>query len=229
MLKKIGRWLRYVFYCTSLTDLQDDIEHKRIDFNKHLVTIPTGTPLTRLVKEGSNPVIPTGIGEGFPGCRDGHRFVSSQRDFSPELYGIAQDLSVDTITMGTGSIILSMMPITAFKEVDNPQDKDWYELTLKSDIQVVELESICRALRIPYPLGSERHPVYHKFYGTHISGIRYKSFKPGTSLDELNILIYTDWLEDFKDIVDQKKLDKKSFITIHPEIIPYLNNNIENT
>ena len=222
MLKKIGRWIRYIFEYTTLDDLQEDIDCKRIDFNKYLVTVPSGASLYRLVKKGDDPIAPTGIGEGYPGNRNGHRWVSTPLGFSFELY---RDMyyrnDPQLITCGTGAVAGSLSIVTPFREVGDTQNMDLYKLTLKKDIQVVDLELICKALRIPTPLSKERHPVYHKFYGTHIRGVKFRSFRapyvsPSAPAED-NVIIYTDWFKDFKDSVDVKKIKNEPFSRINPD------------
>lgn len=214
MFKKIHRRLRYIFNCTTLNDLQDDIENNRIDFNKYLVTVPSGTKMYRFVRKGDDPFAPTGIGEGYPECQDGHRWISSPPGFSPQeyrkkYYSHDSDLAI----CGSGGTTYSLCRAIARKEVKDAENDDFYEITLKNDIRVVDLELLCKALRIRTPLRSERHPVYHKFYGTHIYGVKFRSFKlPYTypsMLEEYNIIIYTDWFKDFKDMVDQKKIEEE--------------------
>lgn len=227
MVKKIGRRLRYIFHCTTLNDLQDDIENNRIDLNKYLVTTPAGTKMYRLVRKGDDPIAPTGIGEGYPGCRDGHRWISTPPGFSPEEYRkMYYNNDPQLITCGSGGTALSLCHAIPFKEVKDSENDDFYEITLKKDIQVVDLELICKALRIPTPLSNERHPVYHKFYGTHIPGIKFRSFKVSyvspSAPEEDNVIIYTDWFKEFKDIVDVEKIEKEPFPPINPEIIKNL-------
>ena len=223
MLKKTGRRLRYIFHCTTLNDLQDDIENNRIDFNKYLVTIPAGTKMFRLVK-GDDPIAPTGIGEGYPGCRDGHRWISSPPGFSPKEYRRMYYNNDSQLTVcGSGGEAFSLCRTTPFKEVRDSDDKNFYEITLKKEIQVIDLELICKSLRIPTPLSNERHPVYHKFYGTHIFGIKFRSFKTSynfpSDLAEDNVFIYTDWFKEFKDIVAVEKIEKEPFLPTNPIII----------
>ncbi len=212
MLGKINRKIKYFFYCTTLDDLQDDIENKQIDFNKYLVTIPAGTKMYRFARKDDDPIAPTGIGEGYPGCRYGHRWISSPLGFSAEEYRKKHySNDPDAVASGSGGTTYSFSPAIARKEVMNADSCDFYEITLKKDIQVVDLELICKGLRIPTPLSSERHPVYHKFYGTHIRGIKFRSFRLAgaspTRIEKANIFIYNDWFKEFKDIVDEKKIE----------------------
>lgn len=212
MFKKIGRGIRYIFNCATLDDLQDDIKNKRINFDKYLVPISAGTKLYRFVRKGDDPLAPTGIGEGYPGCRDGHRWISTPPGFSPEEYRkkyYSNDSSL--VRSGSGGTTYSLSPDIAYMEVKDAENMDFYEITLKKDIQVVDLKLICKALRIPTPLSSERHPVYHHFYGTHIHGIKFRSSKLShitpSDTEEDNIIIYTDWFKEFKDIADKKKIE----------------------
>lgn len=211
LCRKLGRQIRYILKYTSLNDLQEDIEQNKIDLNKYLVTIPSGTSTYRLVTKDDDPLAPTGIGEGYSGNRNGHRWISTPPGFLFESY---RDMyyrnDPQLITAGTGGTCMSLNIKTPFMEISDVQDMDLYKLTLKKDIQVVDLELICKALRIPTPLSEERHPVYHKFYGTHIKGVRFKCFKPASVSDELNIIIYTDWFKEFKDIIDKEKIDKRT-------------------
>lgn len=212
--RKLLRRLRYISYCATLNDLQEDIEYKRIDFNKFLVVILSGTSMYRLVKKDDDPIAPTGIGEGYPGNRDGHRWVSTPNGFLPEVYRkMYYENAPQVLASGTGAVCMSLKVATPFREVSNAQNMDLYKLTLKKDIQVVDLELICNALRIHTPLSKKRHPVYHKFYETHIRGIKFKTFQFGYTLhhaiEEENIIIYTDWFKEFKDIINVEKIKKE--------------------
>lgn len=213
---KLLRSLRYIFYCTTLNDLQEDIEYKRINFNKFLVSIPSGTSLYRLVREDDDPITPTGIGDGYPENRNGHRWVSTPHGFSPDIYRkMYYENEPQVIACGTGAVCMSLKSVTSFREVSNAKNMDLYKLILKKDIRVVDLELICKALRIRMPLSKEHHPVYHKFYGMHIRGIKFKTFKfdysAPYSIKEENIIIYSDWFKEFKDIVSVEKVKKEEF------------------
>jgi len=175
----------------------DDINIDTIDLSKHLVTVHCGTKLYRIVHKGTDPLIPTG--------RES-RFASQPPQYSPEVYKKALGMGT-AISVGTGTSCFCESLATAKLEVGGHlQDKQAYEIILKSDITIVDMDSICRAEGINKPyITEERTEICHKFYGKKVKGLRYESSK---NTKEYNIVIFPDWFPEFKSIVEVKKINE---------------------
>lgn len=205
---KIGRVCRNLFYRTTLDDLKEDIEGDRVDFKRFQVIINPGYVLYRLVDKNEDPLRPTG--------RKG-RFVSEPDNFSFEEYRRAyyQELWESMPALGTGAFTGSVRPYTPMKEVDMPQDKDFYALTLTKDVRVHDFETMRKSMRISLVSCKERHPAYQLFYGKRLEGVIFRSaqeysvsYYPGENQPEYNLVIFTDWLDDYKSYFNVRKIDE---------------------
>ena len=167
----------------------DDINLDNIDLNKHKVVIFSGTKLYRITLKGLDPLRPTG---------KANRFASEPPGYTFEKYQTALQNGT-AIIAGTGSNCLCTTVHTARLEIGPDQtNRETYMITLESDIEIVDMDSICEAEGISEPHTGERTEIWHKFYGKKIKGLRYRSSK---NPNDYNIVIFPDWFEEFNSIV----------------------------
>ena len=144
----------------------DDIDIDRVDLDKHKINISSGTELYRIVPKGVDPLKPTG---------EASRFAKEPSGYTFEKYQEALENGT-AVLVGTGATYYcESMPI-AILEVNNKlEDKDIWRVTLKSNIEVIDMDFICKAEGVPKPYTAERTEIWHKFYGKKINGLRYES------------------------------------------------------
>lgn len=161
--------------------------------NKHKIIIPAGTKLYRIVLKGTDPLKPTGKASRFAKEPPGYTIEKYQEAFEKGM----------SIPVGTGANCYCESLPTAILEVGGKvKNQDIYMITLKSDIEVVDMDSICRAEGISKPITKERNEIWHRFYGKKVRGLRFKSSK---NPNDYNIIIFPDWFREFKDIVEVEK------------------------
>ncbi len=172
----------------------DEINLGAIDLDKHKITISAGTKLYRIVRKGADPLKPTGKAS---------RFAKEPPGYSLEKYQEALEIG-RAISVGTGASYFCEFLPTAISEVGgNIEGKDVYIMTLKSDIEIIDVDSICKAEGVNKPyISEERSEIWHKFYGKRVNGLRYESSKSPT---DYNIVIFPDWFKEFKNVVIVKK------------------------
>ncbi len=167
----------------------DDIDLDSIGLNKHKAVVLSGTKLYRIVLKGTNPLKPTG---------KANRFASEPPGYTFEKYQAALQNGTAIIT-GTGSTSLCTTVRTARLEIGSDWiNRETYMITLKSNIEIVDMDSICKAEGISKPYISDRTKIWHKFYGKKIKGLRYRSSK---NPNDCNIVIFPDWFKEFNNIV----------------------------
>ena len=114
----------------------DEINLDTIDLNKHKTIISTGTILYRIVPTGADPLKPTSKTSRFAKQPPGYTF---------ERYQAALE-NGKAILVGTGANYFCESLPTAIQEVGgNAEDKDVYTITLKSDIEIIDMDSICKS------------------------------------------------------------------------------------
>jgi len=174
----------------------ENIELDKIVLNQHKILSPRGAIWHRAVYPGWPPLEPTG--------RES-RFVSEPPGFNPSKY--AQGL-----TAGTGATCYSFTLETSFKETSEMTEKDVYRVTLLKDIELVDLDSICKKQGIAKPyMPEERTDFFDQFYGKHIKGLRFESAKHPSGY---NVVIFNDWFKDFpKYVVAQKLFSLREGVT----------------
>jgi len=110
----------------------------------------------------------------------------------------------------TGATCYSNTPVTACLEVGDLKDKDLYKIILKSNIEVVDLDSICKAEGINKPYMPKDHtPFFHKLYGKHIKAF---SFESAQNSNDYNLVLYNDWFKEFPQLVETELMDKDAVI-----------------
>ena len=173
----------------------DDIDLDSVDLSKHTKVIPSGTKLYRIVLKGIDPLKPTG---------KENRFASEPPGYTFEKYQAALQDDIAIIT-GTGSTSLCTTVRTARLEIGSDWvNRETYKITLISDIEIVDMDSICEAERIYERHTGERTGIWHEFYGKKIKGLRYRSSK---NPDDYNIVIFPDWFKEFHNIVKVEKIN----------------------
>lgn len=177
----------------------DEINLDAIDLNKHKTTIPTGTMLYRIVAAGADPLKPTGKTSRFAKQPPGYTF---------ERYQAALE-NGKAILVGTGANYFCESLPTAIQEVGGDvEGKDVYTIILKSDIEIIDMDSVCKAEGVSKPyISEERSAIWDKFYGKKVNGLRYESSK---NYADYNIVIFPDWFKEFKNIVVVKKCERNT-------------------
>ncbi len=171
----------------------DDINIDNIELDKHKIVIPSGTALYRAVPIGTDPLRPTGKAS---------RFAKEPPSYTFEKYQAALENGT-AILVGTGANYYCETISTAVMEVGGVlKDKEIYKITLKSNIEVVDMDSICKSEGVSKPHTGDRTEIWHKFYGKKVNGLRYESSK---NLDDYNLVIFPDWCKNFRDIVEVEK------------------------
>lgn len=194
MIKKTVRWLKWICYISSLDDLSSDIETNKSDFTKHKFTFRKGTIWFRFVYPGNNPIIPTGLET---------RFVSQSPDFIFGLHRPTEFIGSTCSTAATGYLQTYSL---AFKEADNADIKDQYKITLLEDIELTDMDSICKARRVPKPyMTKDWHPVFDLFYGQQIKGLRCESAEDQS---DYTFVIYHKWFPEFEKIIKTELIKK---------------------
>lgn len=168
----------------------DEINLDAIDLNKHKIIVPAGTMLYRIIPTGADPLKPTGKTSRFAKQPPGYIF---------ERYQAALE-NGRAILVGTGANYFCESLPTAIQEVGGDvEGKDVYMITLKSSIEIIDMDSICKAEGISKPyISEERSEIWNKFYGKKVNGLRYESSKNPA---DYNIVIFPDWFKEFKNIV----------------------------
>lgn len=168
----------------------DDINLDKIDLNQHKKIILAGSVWYRLVHKGTDPLKPTGKAS---------RFACEPPGYSLEKYSKAFDEGI-AISAGTGSTYFCEVINVARAEVSNPEKRDAYKVTLKSDIEVIDIDHICIAEGVGKPYISEvRHPIFHQFYGKNgVMGVYLESAK---DYKFHNLVIFIDKFPKFRDMV----------------------------
>ncbi len=169
-----------------MTKSLNDIDINKIDLNKHKIIIPKGTALYRVIEKGRDPLIPSG-----KECR----FAKEPQQYTPEKYAEEYKQGHGAL-VGTGNICGSFCLEVAIKEsggyVKNPVT---YKITLKLDIEAVNMDSICVDEGIPKPyITEDREGVWHEFYGEKVKAIRYESLKDNANY---NLVMFPDSIDDF--------------------------------
>lgn len=177
----------------------DEINLDTIDLDKHKITIPAGTKLYRICRKGANPLKPTGKAS---------RFAKEPPSYTFEKYQAALE-NGKAISIGTGANYFCVSLPTAIQEVGgDTKDKEVYMITLKLDIEIIDMNSICKAEGISKPyITEERAGIWHKFYGKKVNGLRYESSKNPA---DYNVVIFPDWFKEFKNIVVVEKCERNS-------------------
>jgi len=175
----------------------DDINLDSIDFNKHRITISRSTKLYRAVYKGADPLTPTGKKS---------RFATEPLGYTMESYQVAYERGV-AVLAGTGTnCFCESLPAAILEAGGSLDDKDVYELIIKLDFDVVDMDSVCKAEGVGKPyITAERKEIWHKFYGRRIKGLRFESSK---DYKVYNIVIFPDWFKEFKDYVKIKRINK---------------------
>lgn len=208
-LKNLARKIRYWLYLTTMNDFGDDIDKKKIDFNKFLTEIKAGHHFYRFVTKDDDPLLPTG--------RRG-RFVSQREDVSLDDYRKLLNMGYDAeaFSVGSGAIGTIKSVATGYKEVENPENMDLYKLTLTAPLLVIDFERLRKAKRIPLRYTKPQHPTYQLFYGTRFNGILYRSSKEGyyptpysEQSEEYNLHIFVDWIKEYRILFEPKKIEKE--------------------
>ncbi len=179
----------------------DDIDIDNMDLSKYKFIIPAGTKWYRTVLKGEDPFLPTGKAS---------RFASEPPGFTVGGYRSAL-ANGQTVTAGTGAdYFCEAIDTSVFEASGNLNDKDVYAVILKSDIELIDIDAICKAEGVSKPyMPEERTAVWHKFYGKKIKGLRVESAKDHS---HYNIVIFPDWFLEFKKLVEKKQLDNASFM-----------------
>ncbi|MDP8253163.1 MAG: hypothetical protein P9X27_02055 [Candidatus Kaelpia aquatica] len=191
-IQKIVRKIRRSMWLNNLDDLLRDFDE--IDFSVHMITVPLGATWYRSINKGADPLSSTGAE---------NRFVSQRPDYSFEKYQTAMSMGRETVA-GTGATCFVSVQSVIPEEVVDFESKDCYKITLKEDIEIVDMDSICREKRISKPyMTEERHPVFQLFYGKKINGLKYESAKDPKAYC---YVIYNDWFKKFRSIVTVEKI-----------------------
>lgn len=167
----------------------DDINVDELDLSLHRTAIPKGTVLYRITPRGKDPLKPTG-----KECR----FAKEPPQYAPQKYEAAIDQGT-AVLCGTGNVCFSLSLATVRKEVGKDlEGEETYKITLKSDIEVVDIDSICRAEGVGKPyITEERTEFWHRFYGRGVNGLRYPSAK---NTEDYNIVIFPDNFPRYRDV-----------------------------
>ncbi len=173
----------------------EDIDVDTIDLAKHEVTIYAGTKLYRIVPKGIDPLKPTGKAS---------RFAKELPGYSREKYALAYNLG-HAVLFGTSAVCLSFTPATALLEIGgNNAASDTFEIILKEDIKIINMDSICEAENVSKPyITDERSEVWHQFYGRGVTGLKHESAK---NPKDYNLVVFPDNFPKFLKIVIVKKL-----------------------
>ncbi|MBI3316445.1 MAG: hypothetical protein HYZ85_00375 [Candidatus Omnitrophica bacterium] len=172
-----------------------DIDIDKIDLNLHKMTMQAGTIFYRVVDDGIDPVIPSGLYSRFssqPSQYPGPKEFAS-------LYENGQAIGV-----GTASTCVTYKVHVALQESD-AKNKVLWKLTLKTSIDAIDMDSICAAEGVPKPyINEDREGIWKKFYGKHIKALRYESFE---DKNEYNAVMFPDWIEDFQNTFLKERVD----------------------
>ncbi len=170
--------------------IETALNFDKIDFTKHKITIGPGTKLYRSVPPGAYPLKPTG--------RE-MRFVTEPPGFEPASY------VPGVVAMGTGALCFSFSLGVSRLETKEKEIKDEYEITLNSDIEVHDLDSICEEQGVKKPYMSYlKEGDFTEFYGKRIKSLRYESKQDPQGY---NVVIFHDWFPEFTSLVSLKKLN----------------------
>lgn len=190
----IFKWLNNWIENQTKVKKLEDIDLDKVDFDKYKITVYAGSKFYRIVHQGTDPLAPTGRWS---------RFVSQPMGFDPSKVRIGTQAH-------TGATCYSNTPITACLEVGDLTGREMYQITLKSDIEAVDLDSICMAEGISKPYMPKDHtPFFHKLYGKHIKAFRFESAQ---NSNDYNVVIYNDWFKEFPNLVDKELMDKDAII-----------------
>lgn len=199
-------WLRKLIQIETKAKTVDDIDLNKVDFAKHKLTFHSGTVLYRIVHAGTDPLQPTGRYS---------RFVTEPMGFEPSkvllrVPGYAH----------TGAACYSPCLVTACLEARDLKNKDIYKITLKSDIEINDLDSICLTENVSKPyMPKEWTDFFDSLYGYHLKGLRFESAQNSY---EYSIVIYHDWFKEFPSIVDKQLMDKDAVLEYLIEFVRLL-------
>jgi len=177
----------------------DDIKLDQIDFKKHMITMRSGEEWYRVVRKGDDPLLPTG---------KPNRFVSTPSNFDIIEFQNKFRLGDPTASLlGTASTIACKTTEIALLESHlNLLGADVYKITFKSNVELVDMDSICKAEGVNKPYTKGRTEIWQKFYGKKIKGLRYESSK---DFSVYNIVIFRDWFKDFESVVKVEKQEEQ--------------------
>lgn len=165
----------------------NDIDVKNLDLSLHKILITSGTVLYRVVKEGRDPLTPSG-----KECR----FAKEPPQYNPAKYAEAYKIG-QASAVGTGATCFTFVYSVALQEsyAENPVG---YKVTLNTDIEAVDMDLVCAAEGVVKPYTTEdRDGIWHEFYGRKIKALRYESLKDNK---QYNLVMFPDWIKDFKNI-----------------------------
>ena len=164
------------------------LDFSKIDFQKHIVQLPTGTTLYRIAHPGVDVLRASGRAM---------RFVTEPTGFNADNYVPGM------VKAGSGVFCLSSSLETARLESER-ENGDEYQIILNEPLDVCDLDSICSEQGIGDLYMSELDDeCFKRFYGPRIKALRYKSKENPTSY---NVAIFSDWFPDFNKTVTIKKL-----------------------
>ena len=174
-----------------------DLNLSNIDINKHKIIIPLGTKIYKFTPKEKDPLKPTGKES---------RFVSEPEGFSMEKYSREWD-GGNAMCAGTGGCYFSETISLAALEAGNTENKYAYEITLKSDTELIDLDSIANAEGLGKPYISDQWlPIYDEFYGKcdeKCIGVYCESVK-NPKLH--NFVLFLDKSPEFRNRIDKKLL-----------------------
>jgi hypothetical protein len=172
----------------------DDIDVSSLDLSKHILILPAGSIWYRIVDKGQDPLEPTG---------KAGRFSKEPPHYTPTLYKIVRRIFGNASLVGTGSTCLCTAIATAQLEVGGSlEGKSVYRITLLSDIEIIDIDSICKSEGIDQPyITEERSEFWHRFYGRKVRGLHHQSAK---NLKDYNLVIFQDWFPKFKSVIKKE-------------------------
>ncbi len=167
------------------------LDFSKIDFQKHIVQLPTGTILYRIVHPGVDLLKASGRTM---------RFVTEPPGFNAGGYvpGI--------VSAGSGVFCFSSSLETARLEAKR-ENNDEYQVILNEPLDAHDLDSICREQGIGDLYMQELEDKnFTQFYGTKIKSLRHKSKENPNSY---NVVIFSDWFPEFNKMVTVERLTKE--------------------
>ncbi|MDD5566385.1 MAG: hypothetical protein PHG31_05810 [Candidatus Omnitrophica bacterium] len=131
-----------------MNDLKEDLEKKTIHFSKYQTTISTGEVFYRFVDKGDDPLRPTGRESRFVSEPDNLCFEEYRRVYYNNEFERMPSLA-------TGGFAMTNTFSIAAKEIQEPQNKDWWMLKLTRNFVAIDLRLLCEDKRIPFDKAKE--------------------------------------------------------------------------
>lgn len=177
-----------------------NININSLDLGRYSTVISAGTTFFRVVELGRDPLVPSGKESRF--AKEPTQYPGPEKFASLYAQGSAS-------VVGTGNICVAHNYYVAVQESDakNPVG---YKLTLNTQIDAVDMDSICSAEGVSKPyITEDRDGIWHEFYGKRVKALRYESLK---NKGEYNLVLFPDWIPNFNSIFVVERINQTQAI-----------------